>query len=139
MPRRLTQRREPRVLAVLAARRGLRFASLDLDELRATGSLPPLAGRPLLVALRRLVARERPSVLAASTAALREALRLAGQGRLPLLSWPAQFLPPPSLRLLWPEAELFAPTKELQAVVGAAASLLLETAIPPRHYANRPP
>lgn len=130
-------RREPRVLAVGGRRDRLTFAVVDPWEVRAVGSAAVVGGAVLL-ALSRLVARERPTILYARNRRLRQLLRrLAATWRIPLVGREPAFVGPKYATTLYPELPLFAPTKSSARLTAIAASVALAPDNPPRRYEPR--
>lgn len=129
-------RREPRVLAVEAVGTRLSFAVADPWEIRSAGTtgitLPALR-----LAVQRLVARERPTVLYARGRRLKRLLRaLAGRWRLPLIGREPVFVGARRATELYPELPLFAPTAPQSRLALAAVSLALAPNNPSRSYAS---
>jgi hypothetical protein len=131
---RLIPRREPRILALSLAGSTLAWVCADLYELRSSGE-QRLRGRSTRPALRQLVARERPSAIAAESKALRVALaRITGR-ELPLVDPPTRLIPFSVLADLYPEASLFAPTPRLERLARQAVTVSTRE-LPSRHYAT---
>ena len=137
MPCRHAPRREPRVLALALDSRGIRFAVVDLFEVRATGELKTNRSHVALE-LRRLLAREKPTAIVATTP---RGLRLAQYARLriPLLQLPPRRRSGRALLALYPEASLFGPTRRMQALLATAITALLYAPKISRRYASRSP
>lgn len=129
-------RREPRVLAVEAVGGRLSFAVADPWEIRSAGT--SRVGLPALrLAVQRLLARERPTVLYARGRRLKRLLRaLAGRWRVPLIGREPVFVGARSVTALYPELPLFAPTSRQSRLALAAVSLALSPDNPPRTYAS---
>lgn len=130
-------RKEPRVLALVPERGRLFFAAVDPWEIRSTGELRPRSGAQVL-ALRRLIRREKPTILVTDSKRLREALtRAAKVVGVPVLTGPIAHVSA-SGRDLYPELPLYAPTPPLERVALLAIAALLHLPhVPTRPYAPR--
>jgi len=137
MPHRHAPRREPRILAMEFLPQGIRFAVVDLFEVRSTGEFKTTP-RHFSLELRRLLAREKPSVIVIPTSeAHRRLLRHARRLRIPLLLSSSRRLSGPAILALYPEVSFFGPTKPLRALLAAAIAALLYAPHPSRRYAPR--
>lgn len=137
MPIRLPPRHEPRVLAIARGTRGLVFASADPWEVRSTGEVR-LRSTAGIHALRRLIRREKPTVLVARDAELTARLRRAAGRHGPGIVLHPPRLPHASIvRDLYPELPLYAPTRSLELVTRLAIAAALYSSIPIRRYAIR--
>jgi hypothetical protein len=129
-------RREPRVLAVCRARGGLQYAVADPWELRSAGSFPATT-RAEALHLRRLVRREKPTVIVSGGAQLRALVcRIARRAGLGVLAKMPALPAETTARELFPELPLFAPTAALRRTALLAIAAALEAPIVPRHYAT---
>lgn len=136
MSTRRPPRREPRVLAVRVNRRGATFACVDPWEVRSSGTAPVRPGHEI-GALRRLVAREKPTAVVLDGALRRkiDPLDLA----VPVLSTPRERPSIPLATELFAELATFAPTPALCSAVLLAIAAVLAGGVPPRHYASPRP
>jgi hypothetical protein len=130
-------RREPRALALVQTAHGIAFAVVDPWELRSCGveRCGPLARQ---LAIRRIIRREKPTVVTANTPPL---IRLAGLAtehlRVPVVV-PDLPLPPSDIaRDLVRGMAYQAPTRVLQKVVGLALATVLHSQETHRTHAPR--
>lgn len=135
MPIRRAPRREPRCLALVPTKDGLAFAAIDPWEVRSVGELRRRSGSQVL-ALRRLIRREKPSLLVPGTRELAEALTRAAR----IIGVPVLRAPPAPVtrawaRALFPELRLFAPTRALERAALVAVAAVLQSPLTPRTYA----
>ena len=129
-------RREPRVLALTRVPRGVCFAVIDPWNVRSSG-VCHIARRSEPSAIRRLIARERPTALTARDEALLPALRRAITGTgVGIVTGTLPTLPVAVARDLYPELGRFAPTRALQRAAVRAIAAILHGNIPTRLYAS---
>jgi hypothetical protein len=137
MPPRYPPRREPRVLAIIRSNVGFQYATADPWELRAAGSAT-CQDRALGPTVARLVRREKPTLLVARGAGLREAGQRACRRYGPTYATaPIPALPPPIAQDMYPELPMRAPTPSLEKVATLAIAAVLYTKNSTRHYAPR--
>jgi len=136
MPHRHASRREPRILALEFIPQGIRFAVVDLFEVRSTGEFKTTP-RHFSLELQRLLAREKPTVIVTPTPESRSLLRHARRLRIPLLLSPSRRLSGPAILALYPEVSFFGPTRPLRALLATSIAALLYAPHPSRGYASR--
>lgn len=128
-------RREPRVLAVLPARRGLAFAVVDPWEIRAAG-IERCGPESIAYAIVRLVRREKAVAIACGRKSLLPAVkRAAAVTRIGFVAEPPPTLPVGIAADLYPELAVHAPTKRLKNAAAVAIAAVLHSNIPSRKYA----
>jgi hypothetical protein len=136
MPTRFPPRREPRVLAVARNATRLFWAVVDPWELRGIGELE-CSERVESRMLRRLIRREKPTVITALGERLAEKAERAARGTLvPFVTPPTAHRPRRTDAELYPELPLFAPRSELARVAALAIATVVHSPIPPRTYAK---
>lgn len=137
MPTRLPPRREPRVLAVAKRPPSLLWAVADPWELRGSGTLD-CTKRSETLALRRLIRREKPTVIVAANDGLEDTVRRASRGsRVPFVRATTDLPPTRIAADLYPELPLFAPMRPLSRTARVAIATVLHSFPPPRPYAPR--
>ncbi len=123
------------MLAVVHARDGLLFATVDPWEIRSVGEVNPRPGSQVLP-LRRLVRREKPTAIVAGTPRLAQTFgRAARVVGVPVLRPPPSAISGPWARALYPELPIYAPTRALEGVARLAIAAVLHSPIPARTYA----
>jgi hypothetical protein len=136
MPTRFPPRREPRVLAVARTDTRLFWAVVDPYELRGTGELE-CSERAESRMLRRLIRREKPTVITTADGRLAEkAERIARGSLVPFVAPPAAHRPRRVDAELYRELPLFAPRRGLARVAALAIATVLQSPIPRRPYAK---
>jgi hypothetical protein len=134
MPIRYPPRREPRVLAVDLADKGLAFVSVDPWMIRSAGrtSCRP---RSRSDALSRLIRREKPTAVATPSVALAPSVRRAARRlELPVVEGPLPALLPSVAADLYPELPVLAPDPALARLSAFAISAVLNARVPSRTY-----
>jgi len=135
MPTRLPPRREPRVLAVAQHGNKLLWAVADPWEIRGTGSAA-LSARTTTLVLRRLVRREKPTLVVTADKRLKGALRRAARSLgVPMTTKLPRLPSSPSARTPYPELCVLAPKASLERLCRLAIAIVLHSSIPIRPYA----
>lgn len=129
-------RREPRVLALALARHSLLCVVADPFEIRSAGSTP-IRRRTLAEVVRRLVKREKPTVLVAQTPELTGFVApVAEELGLGIATGTYPRLPVSVATDLYPELPFHCPTPRLARLATFALSMLLHAPDHPRKYAK---
>lgn len=130
-------RREPRAVAVDLHPQGVAFAVCSPWEIGSVAVQRCLA-RNRALALRRIVRREKPTILVTRAARLVELVeRIARELGLPVAPADLPPLPPAIARDLFPEVPMLAPTRALESVARSAIAAVLHADYSPRLYAPR--
>lgn len=123
------------MLAVELRRARLAFVVVDPWEVRSTGTL--VAPRSLVASLRRVVRREKPTVIVASSTVATVAMKgVAGSG-IAVAPPPRRCIPRMVAAELYPELAWYAPTPELARVARMAITHILRSPKTYRRYVHR--
>ncbi|MFI5300416.1 MAG: hypothetical protein ACHREM_20195 [Polyangiales bacterium] len=129
-------RREPRVLALARSRRQLLWVVVDPYEVRAAGDVDVRAAS-VAAAVRRLLHREKPTLVAMPKLALALDIRALVEARgLPLVSGRMPPLPVDVATELFPELPLHCSSPRLASLAAYAIATTLHAPHQPRRYAK---
>ncbi len=129
-------RREPRVLALSLSRHTLLWAVTDPFEIRSAGSTF-VRKRTVADTVHRLVKREKPTVIVATTRELADALAVVAEELgLAIVTGAYPRLPVAVATDLYPELPLHCPTPRLARLATYALSMILHAPEHPRRYAK---
>lgn len=129
-------RREPRVLALSLSRHTLLWTVTDPFEIRSAGSTF-VRKRTLADTARRLVKREKPTVIVVTTEELADAISLVAEELgLAIVTGKYPRLPVVVATDLYPELPLHCPTPRLARLATFALSMILHAPDHPRQYAK---